>query len=287
MNTLSMRVLATVLTIGAALPLAAQDSTAPADVTADTVLATVNGTDITLGHMIIARTKLPAQYQQLPPDVLFEGLLDQLVQQTLLSQTVEGTPRRVELALENEHRSLTAGEALQDLVEGAVTDEALQAAYDEAYANAEAELEYNASHILVETEEEAQAIVTELEGGADFAALAKERSTGPSGPNGGELGWFGKGMMVPPFEEAVVAMEPETVSAPVQTQFGWHVIRLNETRSKAAPTLDEVRDELAQNIQRAAVDARIEELTAGAEISKDGAEGMDPSVLDNIDLLVR
>ncbi len=223
-----------------AMPVAAQDEAA-----LDTVVATVNGTDITLGHMIIARATLPEQYLQLPDEVLFQGILDQLVQQTALADTFEGDlPARVTLSLQNEERSLTAGEVIEQVMSADVDDAAIQAAYDETYANQEAGDEYNASHILVETEEEAKALKEQLDGGADFAELAREKSTGPSGPSGGSLGWFGEGMMVPSFEAAVKTMEPGAVSDPVQTQFGWHVIKLNETRKTEAPALETVREEL-------------------------------------------
>ena len=264
-----------------ALPLAAQE--APA---LDTVVATVNGTDITLGHMIVARARLPEQYRQLPDEVLFNGLLDQLIQQTALADTYEGElPARVTLSLDNETRSLTAGEVIEQVMAEPLDEAAVKAAYEEQYANAVQGEEYNASHILVETEEEAQAIKTELENGADFAEMAREKSTGPSGPGGGSLGWFGKGMMVPSFEEAVVALEPGAISDPVQTQFGWHVILLNETRKTEAPELEAVREELELQIRQTRVQSRIEEITAQADVERSGAEGMDPAVLKNVDWL--
>lgn len=251
----------------------------------ETVVATVNGTDITLGHMIVLRQRLPQQYQQLPPDILFNGILDQLVQQTLLGDQIEELSTASRVTLDNEERALRAAEEARRVVEEAMTDEAIQAAYDELYGNAEPETEYNASHILVETEEEAAALVTELEGGADFAELAMEKSTGPSGPRGGELGWFGTGAMVPPFEEAVVSLDVGAISAPVQTQFGWHVIKLNETRVKDAPALEQVRGELLENVQAAAIESRIEALTATAEIVRPDLEGIDPTILNDPSIL--
>jgi len=249
------------------------------------VVATVNGTDITLGHRIVLKQRLPQQYQQLPGDVLFEGILDQLVQQTLLGQQIETLSNGSQLTLENEERALRASDEIRSVVDAATTDEALQAAYDAAYGNAEPETEYNASHILVETEEAAAALITELEGGADFAELARENSTGPSGPNGGLLGWFGKGAMVAPFEEAVLATEVGAVSGPVQTQFGWHVIKLNETRIKDAPALEQVRAQLVDDASRAAIEARVEELEGGADITRLTATDIDPVLLDQVDLL--
>ena len=254
-------------------------------VRADTVVATVNGTDITLGHMILLKQRLPDQYRQLPGDVLFEGLLDQLVQHALLGGVVETLPLSARLTLENEERALRANEEVQRVASAAVTVEALQEAYDQAYGSAEPETEYNASHILVTTEEEAQALVTDLDGGADFAALAKERSTGPSGPAGGELGWFARGAMVPPFDAAVAALEVGAISDPVQTQFGWHVIQLNETRIKDVPTIAEVQEELLGGIQRAAIESRVEELRAGADITRKTADDIDPAVLDDLSLV--
>ncbi len=268
--------------IAMALPFNAQ---AEGHATADTVVATVNGQDITLGHMIVLRQRLPQQYQQLPPNVLFDGILDQLVQQTLLGQQVEALSTTSQIMIDNEDRALRATQEIRRVVDAAMTDEAIQAAYEETFGNAEPETEYNASHILVETEEEAAALVTELEGGADFAELAKEKSTGPSGPRGGELGWFGTGAMVAPFEEAVVALEAGAISAPVQTQFGWHVIKLNETRVKDAPPLEEVRAEIQETIQAQTVEARINELTESAEITRVTVEDVDPALLSDPSLL--
>lgn len=271
-----------VLACAMAMPALAQDG-AP---TADTVVATVNGTEITLGELIILREKLPAQYQALPDDILFKGLIDQAVQQTALEQEAgETLTLRDELRMRTDRRSYLAGKALQAVVEAAVTDEALQAAYDEQYGNAPAAKEYNAQHILVESEEKANELKAQIEGGADFGELAKANSTDTgSAVNGGDLGWFGLGMMVAPFEEAVVAATPGAVAGPVQTDFGWHLIRVNEVRDATKPTIDEVRDELAAQIEQAAVEARLTELTGAAEITRPG-EGLDPALIRDATLL--
>ena len=185
---------------------------------AETVVATVNGTDITLGHMIVLKQRLPQQYQSLPNETLFDGILDQLVQQTILGSEQTELSLGSQVALENEERSLRAAEVIRGIADEVTTDEAIQAAYDERFGDTVPEPEFNASHILVENQEDAVAIIEQLDGGADFASLAQEKSTGPSGPNGGQLGWFGKGAMVPAFEEAVIAMEPGAHSmVPVQT----------------------------------------------------------------------
>ncbi len=273
----------TSLVMAGALSLPATAQETP---TADTVVATVNGTDITFGHVIVAFSSLPAQYQQLDPNVLLPGIVDQLVRQTALAQSFEGEPSRAaRLALDNEERSLIAGEAVEIVMAGAASEEDVQAAYDAQYSDGTAGEEYNASHILVETQEEAQALITELEGGADFATLAQEKSTGPSGPNGGELGWFGAGRMVPDFEAAVIALEVGAISSPVETQFGWHVIKLNDTRTIEAPSLEDVRADIELEIQQEAVTEHIEALVAEADVVLPDLSGFDPTAIANLELL--
>lgn len=281
MSNLITKLSASAVALMLALPAQAQDA-----LTADSVVATINGTEVTLGHMLTVRAALPEQYQQLPDEVLWDGILDQIVQQTVLSQKLEADDsRRVELALENERRALRAAEVIEGIVSDAVTDDTVQAFYDESYLQGEPTQEFNASHILVETEETAAAIVEELNGGADFAEVAQEKSTGPSGPNGGQLGWFGPGMMVPEFQAAVEAMEVGAISAPVQTQFGWHVIKLNETRNQEAPALDAVRGEIEAQLSQQAVGQQIDDLTQAADITRTAKEDVDTSVLSNLDLL--
>ncbi len=281
MTNLRTKLSASAFAVMLALPVQAQET-----LNADSVVATVNGTDITLGHMLMVRSSLPQQYQELPDEVLWDGILDQIVQQTVLSQQdTDEENRRIQLALENERRALLAAQVIEGLVAEGVTDEAIQQAYEEQYAESDSGVEFNASHILVETEEEAATIVEQLNDGADFAEVASEKSTGPSGPNGGELGWFGAGMMVPEFEAAVQDMEVGEISEPVQTQFGWHVITLNETRDKAAPALEEVREEIETELSQDVVASKIQELTSNADVTRTAKEEVDTSVLSNLDLL--
>lgn len=271
------------LALAAAFGLPAVAETAP---DADTVVARVNGDEITLGHMIVAYETLPAQYRQAPADVLFEALREQLIQQAALQQAHTGDiPRVVELALENERRSLMAADMLESVMMNAASDADIQAAYDKQFGDGDGGEEFNAAHILVETKEAAETIKSRLDEGADFATLAREESTGPTGENGGDLGWFQQGAMVPEFEDAVAGMEPGEISDPVQSQFGWHIIKLNEKRTAEAPELDEVRDDIANTLRREAVEARIEELTADAKVERPDIEGLDPEILNNADLI--
>ena len=267
------------ISLSLAAPVAAQD--------ASTVLATVNGTDITLGHLIAMRAMLPAQYQELPDEVLYNGMLDQLIQQEVVADSLRGSEdARTKLTMENEDRAFLASVAIDAIAFDTIADADVQALYDANFADAGGDLEWNASHILVATEEEAQNLIDQLNDGADFVALAQEFSTGPSGPNGGALGWFGTGMMVPEFEAAVAGLEAGEISAPVQTQFGWHVVKLNESRISAPPAPEDVRADLEEELRRQRVDAYLAELTEAAEIARPEVE-IDMSLIRNIDLLTQ
>lgn len=275
--------LAAAVFVAFALPASAQD--AP---DASTVLARVGGTEITLGHAVALRAALPEQFRAVPDETLFPALVEQLIEQEMLYQHHgDALTRRERMMLENETRNFVANSALMAAAEAATSDENLQAAYDSfvaEFGEGQPTTEYNAAHILVRTEEEIQTVVTELESGRDFAEVAREFSLDGSSAAGGDLGWFGEGVMIEPFEEAVMALEPGAVSDPVETRFGWHVILLKETRVATVPTLDMVRDELAGEIQREASRALIEELRASADVDN-LSDAVDPAVLSRSDLL--
>lgn len=289
-------ILAAGLLAGLALasPVLAQDAATPAadpaakGYDASTVVATVNGTSITLGNVIALRDRLPQQYQGLPDDVLMKGLVDQLVDQQLLadglSATPESDPLQVKLVVENERRTVLAGLAAEAAVADAVDDAKLQAAYDRMVAAFQPAPQWNASHILVDSEDKATALKAEIDGGKDFAEVAKANSSDGSAANGGELGWFGAGQMVPEFEAAAAALEVGQVSAPVQSQFGWHVVKLNDKRETAAPTLDEARPELENQLRQEALEAKLAALREAASIEKPET-GTPPAAIRESDLL--
>lgn len=253
---------------------------------ADQVVLRVGQTEITLGHIIQTREALPPQYQSYPDNVLLEGIVDQLLRQTVLAASGDqAEDTRIRVTLENERRALFADRVIAVIAAEAITDEKVQAVYDRDFANAPGAPEFDASHILVDTEAEAQALVDQLNAGADFADLAKAHSTGPSGPSGGALGWFGEGQMVPEFETAVKALEKGGVSAPVKTQFGWHVVRLNDTRTAATPTLDEVRAQIENDLQSQAVNAAMDAMVEAADVDRSGLDGLDPALIRASDLL--
>lgn len=261
-----------------AAPVMAQD--------AETVVATVNGEKITLGQMIAMRSSLNEQVTAgLTDAALWDLMLDQMIRQTAVSQLGASTmTARDTAAVEIDRRAYLAGAALERVAAPDPTEDELRAAYERIFgADVAPKTEYNAAHILVSTEEEAQAIVDELGKGADFGTLAEERSTDNSGPNKGDLGWFTPDQMVKPFADAVVALEPGGVSGPVQSQFGWHVIKLIDQRVQQPPEFDAVRDQLATQIRRDRVEAEIQRLTAEAQVEK--TPGLDASLLNKSDIL--
>lgn len=263
--------------VAAPLPALAQE--------ASTVLAKVGDVEITVGQVIALRSRLPEQYQTLEDDQLYQGILEQMIQQQVLAAAIESDLTRADtLNLQVERRAVLASRMVERLARRQPSEDAVRAAYEEEYGGFEAEVEWNASHILLPTEDEARAVVAMVNDGEDFATLARTRSTGPSGPNGGALGWFGEGQMVPEFEAAVKELEVEGVSPPVQTQFGWHVVRLNERRLTEAPPLDEVRAQIEARLANAAVEAAIDDLVDDATIERMEVD-FDASVIRRDDLI--
>lgn len=196
-------------------------------------------------------------------------LLDELTDLYLLStqQAASGIRNEpeVQAQIELQIRGLIAQTVATRYLEGLeITDEEISAEYAEQAALAPP-LQYKARHILVESQGAAIAIIEELDGGSDFVALATEKSTGPSGPNGGDLGWFSPNQMVAPFSEAVAALEDGAyTSEPVQTDFGWHVILREDSRESEAPPLDSVRETVVQALRQKKFQSYLEEIRASA-----------------------
>lgn len=234
------------------------------------VVATVNGSPITEADVSAAAVDLGNALQQYPPDTHQAVILDFLVNQKLMAAaaTKEGlqdTPafaKRMEQVRERELRDAYFEKA----VRSSITENDINEAYAKVQEQAAQRDEVHASHILVETKEAAEAIIKELAGGADFAELAKQKSIGPSGKNGGDLGFFGEGDMTPAFFTAAAALEPGQVSEPVQTEYGWHVIKVMEKRKASAPPLDTIHDQIVEFLVRQKFVSVIQELKAGAEI---------------------
>lgn len=236
------------------------------------VVANVNGEEI-------YRSEIMASLRQMAPNATDEQLqqaypvfLNQYVNTVLLGQAAADagleSDQEVASTIEEARKQILRAAFLQDKFEGNVTDQAVEAMYQARVADQPDMTEIRARHILVETEEEANALIRQAKRGADFAQLAEENSTGPSAPNGGDIGYFVEGEMVPEFSDAAFAMEAGDISdAPVQTQFGWHVIKVEDKRTRTKPTLDEARAAIQQQIRQTIIEGTIRDLRADAEIS--------------------
>lgn len=222
---------------------------APVMAADEDVLATVNGIAITEADVNLALQDLQQQFAQMPAERRKGAALAAVIEIELLAQKAradgladtDAFKRRIEF-LQNRvlHQSY-----IEANVASLVTDEAIRARYDQEVSATPPENEVSARHILVKTKEEAEAIIKQLDDGADFVELAKEKSTGPSGPNGGDLGYFGRGQMVPAFEAAAFAMDVGSYSAePVPTQFGFHVLKVEDKRQKQPPAFEQVQQQM-------------------------------------------
>jgi len=268
-----MKTVLTTLVASGALLLgcSADDTTSIPTPAVSPAIATVDGTPITeamLDFYSISRAQKPAE--DLTPEE-HEAIMSELIQMVLLSNAAnaDGLLQDPEFAAELELQRLQAVARRQigaHLDQSPVTEAELQQAYDENLEQL-AGVQYKARHILVEQESEARDIIAELQQGADFQELARTRSTGPSGPNGGDLGWFSADRMVPPFAAAVKAMEVGTfTSEPVQTRFGWHVILLEEKSDARAPELDSVRGDVTSIVEQQKVQKYLDSLRGMADI---------------------
>jgi peptidyl-prolyl cis-trans isomerase C len=246
-------------------PAAAQD--------ANEVVATVDGVEVTRDEIAAAIQELPAEYQQLGVETLWEPMLKQVIDRKLVVAAARADGMEESEAYEEQMARL--GDQVlqqlyfQQLMGDPVPEEEVRAAYEtwaEEYAASGSGDEVHARHILVGSEEEARAVIERLDDGEDFAEVAAESSIGPSGPDGGDLGWFRHGDMVPEFSDAAFALEPGQVSGPVQSPFGWHVIRVEERRAAQAPTLEEIAPQLEAQIVEQRVYDRIDALRENAAI---------------------
>ena len=248
------------------------------------VLARVDGKDVTEADVGLARSEIGPNLASIPAEQRTSLLVSYIIENRLMTAAAEkagfGSDASMQARLD-----YYKGRALKDLffdksIAGAVTDADAKTIYDKKVAAMKPVEETHAAHILVEKKEEADDIVAKLKAGADFAALAKEKSkdTG-SGANGGDLGYFAKGQMVKPFEDAAAALKNGEVSAPVQSQFGWHVIKLIDKRNKPAPAFESVKDTILNGLVQQKAQEIITDLRKNAKIEyvdealKKAAEG--------------
>jgi peptidyl-prolyl cis-trans isomerase C len=250
------------------------------------VVATVNGTEITLGHVALMAAQLPPETLAEPADVLFSAILDQLIRQAALAGLAGEPGPRERMAVENYTRIVAAAKVLEGAVAEGLTEDALKAAYAERFSDRAPDTEYNAAHILVTERAEADRIAAEIAAGGDFAELARRHSIDGAAVRGGDLGWFGPGVMVPAFEAAVIGLQPGQVSEPIQTQFGWHLVKLLDSRIASVPSFETVREGLAAEVEDRIVNEEIAEAVRAAKVERltdglDPAAAFDPALFGN------
>jgi peptidyl-prolyl cis-trans isomerase C len=263
---------------GAAAPRAA----ATAAAIEDPLLARVDGQEVRMSDVVaVASEVLPPELRGVPPGALLQMLPPevsrQLVDRAITERALVAAARAAGLDRDDEVRRRIRRAEEQELqqalltreVGGKVTDEAVRARYDQEAARRQGEPEVRARHILVPTEAAAREAMAELARGADFAEVAKRRSTGPGAQQGGDLGFFKRGDMVPEFAEAAFALQPGQVSAaPVRSPFGWHVIKVEERRSAAAPSFDDAKPQLQRQMLEEGVEAMVQRVRSAAKIER-------------------
>jgi peptidyl-prolyl cis-trans isomerase C len=261
---------------------------APAAVRAqdsDPLLARVNGVEIHQSDLAMAEDEVGGSMPQMTPEQKREYLITYLSDVVILAQAADkqklGDRDDVKRRLGFEHNKVLMEALLQDAGKAALTDDAMHKVYDEAVKQMPPEEEVHARHILVPTEAEAKQIEDELKKGADFATLAKEKSKDPGAADGGDLGYFTKDQMVPEFSEAAFKLEKGQISDPVHTQFGWHIIKVEDKRIKPTPTFDQVKPQLENFVAHKAQAELVENLRKSATIERlDKPAAADPSKLN-------
>jgi peptidyl-prolyl cis-trans isomerase C len=260
-----------VTTPGAAAPTApaAQD---------DPVVARVNDKVLRRSDVVAAQKQLPAQVQQMPLDTIYPLLLDQMVNSLLIADA--GRAIHLDQDADVKHRlariedRLIQEAYLAKQVEGELNDEKLRTRYQQFVKDNPPKEEVSARHILLEKEEQAKAVIAELDKGADFVKLAKEKSTGPSSDTGGDLGFFSREDMVPEFSEVAFSLQKgEYTKTPVKTQFGWHIIRVEDRRTAAPPSFEDAREELTSQISRDVINDKVKDLRQKAKVETFSLDG--------------
>ncbi len=250
--------------LAASLPVRAED--------ANPVLAKVNGAEIRQSDVALAEEELGQSLAQMDPATKKDNVLAFLIDMKIVAKAAED--KKIENSEEFKKKlAFTRSRILMDSLlasegKAATTDEAMKKVYEEAAKQISGEQEVHARHILVETEDEAKAIKAELAKGADFAELAKKKSKDPGASDGGDLGFFTKEQMVPEFSTVAFALEPGKISDPVKSQFGWHIIKVEEKRNRKAPDFDQVKSQIETYVTRKAQADYVAKLREAAKVER-------------------
>ena len=275
--------LALLLGVTLAQPSLAQP--APAAPPADPIVAKVDGQEIRLSDLSSLTEELPEELRGVPLQVLLPMLMDQIISARALAVAARAAGLDKDEAVRVRVRRAEEQEVVKAYLSrelaGRVTEERIRAAYDAEIRARPAEEEVRARHILVPTETEAREALAEIRAGADFNAVAQRRSAGPGAREGGDLGFFKRGDMVPEFAEAAFALPAgQTSAAPVRSPFGWHIIRVDERRSSAPPPFEEARETLRQRLFEADINTVVERARSAAKIERFNLDGSAPRAID-------
>jgi peptidyl-prolyl cis-trans isomerase C len=238
----------------------------------DPVVARVNGVDIRQSDLAFAEEEIGSNMPTIPPEQKRDYLINYLVDVIVLSQAAEKQSLAdrpdVKRRLAFDRNRLLMESLLQDAGKSALSDDAEHKVYEEAVKQVRNEEEVHARHILVPTEDEAKAVLAQLKGGADFATLAKEKSKDPGAAEGGDLGYFTKEQMVPEFADVAFKLPKGQLSDPVKTQFGWHIIKVEDKRTRPTPTFDQVKPQIENYVAHRAQADLVENLRKSATVER-------------------
>lgn len=245
------------------------------------VVAKVNGEDILRSDVFNFISGLPEQVRQMPIQNLFPLALEQVINNKIINAKAStsslGTDPEVEQLVTQAKDQIIRNVYIDRQIDAEISQKKLLKAYEELLNEIGEVQETKARHILVEDEAKAREVITKLEEGGDFETLAKENSTGPSAENGGELGWFAKTEMVPEFAEAAFALEPNAYTKdPVQTQFGWHIIKVEDRRKRPEPDFELVKPQLEAKLRQDVLNDLVSGWQKEAKIKKFDING-DPA----------
>jgi peptidyl-prolyl cis-trans isomerase C len=262
----------------------AQDK--PKDQGSDPVIARANGVEIRQSDLALAAEEIGTNMPQMPPDQKRQYLVTYLADIVVLAQAAEQQKLPdnddVKHRIQFERNKVLMETLLQKAGEAAQTDDAMHKVYDDAIKQMPPEEEIHARHILVPTEDEAKAIEADLKKGADFATLAKEKSKDPGAADGGDLGYFTKDQMVPEFSDAAFKLDKGQISDPVKTQYGWHIIKIEDKRTKPTPAFDDVKSQISTYVAHRAQAELVDKLRKTATIERldQPPPAADPSTLN-------
>jgi peptidyl-prolyl cis-trans isomerase C len=247
----------------------------------DPVVARVNGTDVRQSDLAAAEEDLGSNIPQMTPEAKRDYLITFVGDMILVAKAAEakkmGDSDDFKRKLAYARTKLLMEQLLQTEAKAAVNEPAMRKVYDEAIGQMKKEPEVRARHILVETEDEAKAVAAELKKGADFAELAKTKSKDPGSADGGDLGYFTKDQMVPEFSEVAFKLDKGALSDPVKSQFGWHVIKVEDKRERQPPEFEKVKDQLENFLVRKSQSELITKLRAEGKIERVGAAAPAPA----------